>query len=388
MIGRLLKRRAADMSAAMKIVLLNDTSGHPNWGCIATSTGLKTLVCARWPEASFEAFPAESLPWKRLSPVRRYLERRIARAISTPSIPALLERALGDFGVDLARLDQADLVIMNGEGMIHSRSGHLVRLLGSLEYARRSGAQVAVVNQTVDVTPGEWKADLLSTVYSDLPLVCARDNASLALLHRLGIGHAILMPDAAFSTPCPSPDAIREVAGRLGLPEAFIAVTGSSALSKRDVDLFGSVLRKVRAMFDLPVVLLASTKTDLRLGEALVARGEDLRILDASLDWRDAVCVIATARGLVGGRFHPMVFAALVGTPQIGFEGNTHKVRGLMEMLDYPLGEASWRDEAGQEKALTALARDGRALAVSSEDSAARLAKGLACAENWSRLGL
>lgn len=372
----------------MKIVLLNDTSGHPNWGCIATSTGLKALVCARWPEATFEAFPAESLPWKRLSPVRRYLERRIARAISTPSIPAQLERALGDFGVDLARLHQADLVIMNGEGMIHSRSGHLVRLLGSLEYARRSGAQVAVVNQTVDVTPGEWTADLLSSVYGGLPLVCARDSASLGLLHRLGVKHAALMPDAAFSTPRPSPDAIREAAGRLGLPEAFIAMTGSSALSKRDAGLFGSVLRKVRATFDLPVVLLASTKTDLRLGEALVARGEELRILDASLEWRDVVCVIAAARGLVGGRFHPMIFAALVGTPQIGFEGNTHKVKGLMEMLNYPPGETGWRDEAGQDKALATLVRDGKVLAASVEVEAAVLAQSLARAENWSALGL
>ncbi len=176
------------MSAAMKIVLLNDTSGHPNWGCIATCNGLKTLIRSRWPEASLEALPAESLPWKRLSPGRRYLERRIARAILTPSTPARLERALGGFGVDLAPLRQADLVIMNGEGMIHSRSGHLVRLLGSLEFARRSGARVAVVNQTVDVTPGEWKADLLSTVYSDLPLVCVRDSESLSLLHRLALG--------------------------------------------------------------------------------------------------------------------------------------------------------------------------------------------------------
>ena len=39
------------------------------------------------------------------------------------------------------------------------------------------------------------------------------------------------------------------------------------------------------------------------------------------------------AQILVGGRFHPTILAALVGTPFVAVPSNTHKMAGLMEML-------------------------------------------------------
>jgi polysaccharide pyruvyl transferase WcaK-like protein len=55
--------------------------------------------------------------------------------------------------------------------------------------------------------------------------------------------------------------------------------------------------------------------------------------------------VIAGSEMLVGGRFHLAIFAALQGTPVVPFEGNTHKIKGLVELLAYPIGSIEWKEQ-------------------------------------------
>lgn len=358
----------------MKILLLNDTSGHANWGCVATSAGLKSLIHNQWPAADFTASPAEKVPFRKLPVVRHYLERRISRAITEPDGTSRLTRALSLYGFDPSQLSESDVVIVNGEGMMHSRSGHLIRLLGILDLARHLGCRTAVINQTVDVDPLSDKAALLSAVYKGLDVVWVRDTDSLELLHRLGVAQARMVPDAAFAVAIPDRARVASVVAKLALPDRFVAMTGSSALSKRDGALFESVFCKVRATFDLPVIILASTKTDLKLAQALQDQYPAVRIVDSSVDYLDIVAILSAADALIGGRFHPTIFAALTGTPVLGFCGNTHKISGMLKMINYPVDEVTWKDSDMQDQALRRLLQEGPLLAEGLKTNAQRLA--------------
>jgi len=344
----------------MKVTLLNDTSGHANWGCVATSAGLKSLIHANWPKADLKAYSAERLPFPKRPLRRARLNRKIAAAILNPDRPDDLKKALAKFRFDFGWLTSADCVIVNGEGMIHAKSGHLIRLLGILEYAHRQGHMTAIVNQTVDLDATSPKAALLSEVYGHLETVMVRDTDSLSLLKGLGIAATRLVPDAAFATAMPTAQEIEALRGKLDLPRRFVAITGSSALTKADSKTFAEICGKASTLFRLPLVILASTKTDLRLAQKLAATDPDLRIIDASTNYRDVVAIIAAAEALIGGRFHPIIFASLAGTPILGLAGNTHKIGGLLKYLDYDLGEVIWSDEVKLDGTLTRL-RDDRA---------------------------
>lgn len=363
----------------MKVVLLNDTSAHANWGCVATSSGLKALIAARWPKALFQAFPAERLAYKRISFFRSHLERQIFHSIMGEDDEVgrtrSLSRALTRFKFDVARLRDTDVLILNGEGMMHGRSGHLVRLLGILELARRLGCQVAVVNQSVDVDPASDKGALLARVYRGLDVVCVRDMDSLDLLNDMGVGNASLVPDAAFATPAPDADGIDAIVQSHGLPDRFVAMTGSSLLSKKDGSVFASVCCKVRQAFDLPVVIFASTRTDIRLYEFVRDLYDDVYVIDARTDYRDVVALLSRAEALIGGRFHPTIFAAIAGAPVLGFAGNTHKISGMLKMMDYSIGEVSWFDGEAQDKALVQLVSERSSLADHLKDSAQRVTR-------------
>jgi polysaccharide pyruvyl transferase WcaK-like protein len=50
--------------------------------------------------------------------------------------------------------------------------------------------------------------------------------------------------------------------------------------------------------------------------------------------FRELTAIQSLAEIVVGGRFHPTILAALVGTPFVAVPSNTHKMAGLMEMLD------------------------------------------------------
>lgn len=357
----------------MKVTLLNDTSGHANWGCVATSAGLKALIHANWPKADTKAYPAELLPYPNRPLRRRRLNRKITKAILTPDRPDDLASALETFRFDFGWLTNADYVIVNGEGMIHAKSGHLIRLLGILEYARRQGHKTAIVNQTVDLDPESDKAALLAQVYTHLDAVLVRDNDSLALLQGLGIDKARLVPDAAFATSAPNVQEIEAVRAKLGLPRRFVAITGSSALSKTDGSKFAEICDKVAATFRLPLVILASTKTDLRLAQSLPTAETGPTIIDASTGYRDVVAVIAAAQALVGGRFHPMIFACLAATPLLGLAGNTHKIGGLLKYLDYPISEVVWGDSSAIDQALSRLSDEQATLSNALQTRAAAL---------------
>jgi polysaccharide pyruvyl transferase WcaK-like protein len=257
----------------------------------------------------------------------------------------------------------------NGEGMIHERSAHATRLAGALALAARLGRRVGVVNQTVDLREGGDRAAAIACAYRRLDIVEARDAASVAALQGWGVAQARLVPDAAFVAPWPGMDGDSGLEpSSLGLPARYVAVTASSALSRRDLEPFRRICAAASAAFKAPAIAIASAKTDLRLARRL---GVPMVTASASLD--QAIAAIAGAKALVGGRYHPMILAARAGVPIVGLDGNTFKSSGLLRLLDYPIASVRWDDPAAQGLAIERAALGRATLSPALRANAARL---------------
>jgi polysaccharide pyruvyl transferase WcaK-like protein len=332
----------------MNIWLIHDTSGSINWGCVATTGGIRRSLTQRWPDAQITAFKPWPLPFRRIRQLRKPFEWRLMRRLLDPQCTTdQLRAALASLNCRLPDGPLPDRVYINGEGAMHHRSSHLTSLLGAAMLIKRLGGWVAVVNQSIDLGTHEDLRRVVAQVFAAVDHVTVRDPLSLRQLQSLGVGAARLVPDAAFALE-PMDDA--EASQRthsMNLPGAYVALTGSSALGERSAAAMQAMAAAVKQAADLPLVMLASTKTDQALGRALCKRDASIRLIESpAAGYRDAVAVIRKARMLVGGRFHPMIFAALQGVPIVALEGNTHKLDGLIEMLGYPAPVLCWGGEA------------------------------------------
>ena len=332
----------------MRVAYFVDSSDAVNWGGQATSAGMRHLVATSYPHATFLPLKFGALPFRHATFLRALLEHAVLWAVRARH-DAWLMRLLRWYGVDTRLLSQFDVVCFNGEGAIHQRSGHFFRLLGLLQAFKLAGVRVYALNQTVDVdTSGGRHAELLQRVYPGLDRVAVREPVSWRVLQRLGISSE-LVGDAAYALPRLSQAELAARAARFNLPQGFIGITATSAMKRNAA----SLAKMRRLMTELaatgrPLVFLANTKTDLYLAERL-SHGRTLRVIDyTQADYLDAMAVIASATLVVGGRQHPNIFAAKYGVPFIGLAGNTHKMAGVVELLNYPVPALSWDHADGE----------------------------------------
>lgn len=342
----------------MKVAYYVDTSSAVNWGGQATSAGIRHLVEKTYPGAEFVPLRFRRLPFRNATYLRRLLDVAIWGAVRYDKL-SLLVRLLHWYGIDRDIYERFDVVCFNGEGAIHDRSGHVFRLLGSLYAFKKHGARVYSVNQTVDVRPDGLAASLIRLVYPVLDRVAVREPRSLALMQSLGL-QSELVGDAAYALPVMPPDEREARFKRHGIERPFIAVTASSFL-RRDSQSVAKVDRLLQTLAELDtgLVFLANTKTDLYIARQLQQKYA-LKIVDYEMaDYLDAIAIISMAALVVGGRQHPNIFAAKYKVPFVGMDGNTHKMRGVAELLNYPLPVFRWDFEKAELLAAARKALDG-----------------------------
>jgi len=359
----------------MRISILNDTSKNSNWGCAATVHGLRQSLAYVFNPSVMDSIELQPLPYKKIKLLRNRSVSAVARCLADP------QHTTGQLATQLEKLNfkntdgpLPDLLVLNGEGGIHSKSGHLMRFLGVAKLFKELGARVSAVNQSVDLGVNSREAKILGIVYRSLDFVSVREPISLRLLQQIGVHDAVLVPDAAFSVTLATQDEKNEVASRLELPERYVCLTGSSDITKRSGNIFLKLYECLKQVSGLPVVMMASTKTDRALAKILRAHDPSVMVMTDDYDYRSALAVISGADLLVGGRFHPTIFAAREGTPVVPFKGNTHKMEGLMELLSYPIDPIDWHDLADCETQIKYALNDhqalGQLLAVNSEQRA------------------
>jgi hypothetical protein len=375
----------------MKLLFVADNSTEQNWGCRATSFALRRMVASRHEITGTitRALLKSPLTVPRAGATRAHAElvRRLRRPRvgRTPVLGGLVFGAIDTLGVihppthdseadaallwDLRdrspkaraiveRIEACDGIVVNGEGeMIFSSPARptLLQTLAICALAKQRGKPVFYLNGMISRAPDGTA--LSETVASaarvlDGAVVSVRDARSQATaVDLLPALKPAFHADALFTwyrqfahaaDDRYDPSALIAAFDRTGTPrprptdQPYLAISGSSLAARNQraaADAYTLLAERLKTV-GLPVLLVATCGGDDFLG--VVARRTGLPFLPAATPILAGAAVMANARLLVSGRWHPSIMAALGGTPSVFLGSNSHKTFSLQELLDYP----------------------------------------------------
>lgn len=238
-------------------------------------------------------------------------------AAGTPSICPSMRRAIQD----------ADIVMINGEGTLHHGRRRARWLINAIEYAKSRNKPVALVNALYQDNPESW-----NPVVSELDIVCARDALSAAQLSAATGRKVDYMGDLAlYHEAFSSPERTRS--GTLFGDSVYIRTT------RQLLAAAGTVSRRA------PVRVMPITKR-YRLPGSNCSAAYDLQTIYSYYCHRKAPryrkivsfaasqqAYMEALRGFalsVTGRFHALCFALLTRTPFIAVASNSWKMDAII----------------------------------------------------------
>lgn len=375
----------------MKLVLVADNSTEQNWGCRATSFALRRMIASRHEitgtitRALLKA--PLTAPRAGLEPAHAVLVRRLRRpkVRRTPVLGKLVFDAIGLLGdihepthdseadaallwdlrdrspkarAIVSRIEACDAIVVNGEGeMIFSTPARptLLQTLAICALATRLGKRIFYINGMVSRAPG-GTANLATVAATARTLgdaiVSVRDHLSLETAAELlptikpafhadalftWYRHFAANDGAAYDASALVPFFDRTGAVRPAVTDRpYIAVSGSSLAARNQpaaADGYTLLAERLKSL-GLPVLLVATCGGDDFL--EVVARRTGLPFLPVATPIMAGAAVMANARLLVSGRWHPSIMAALGGTPCVFLGSNSHKTYSLQQLLEYP----------------------------------------------------
>jgi polysaccharide pyruvyl transferase WcaK-like protein len=226
------------------------------------------------------------------------------------------------------RLAQSDVVIVNGEGTLHSDKKTAIALAQSAAFCRERGIPCFLINSVYQGN-GEEMAHLVR----QFDRVFVRESLSQAELRKHGIESEVV-PDMTLSHPN-LPRAARN--GILvtdssnddaaALLHEFFNRTGQAELATLSTPL--PVSQSLRMAIARVMGRRASKWWGLKRHRPGRSR---CKLFDAApLEQVDDLFRRISSKSLiVTGRFHMVCMALLAGTPFIALRGNTHKIEGLL----------------------------------------------------------
>jgi hypothetical protein len=353
-----------------KILLLNDTSGIENWGCQASAEGLASILEAHIPGLELRAWSQEKLARtfssvklpllptiyrpvggshsrKRVRagfrggsrpaspadtifpPNANYYELSRQRWLSEPSHPLIAELS--------SELQSVDLVLHNAELLNFSHNaisqrGAFICWLASIEY----GIPAGMINQTTPPIEGDpVMRGVLRRVCPELAPVTVRETRSFEAMGAWGIA-CELVPDPAFWFTESEFDAgafsrWRREHNLEG--QRYFCLSASSGLPVAGgAGSFTCLIRDLQRAVPHAVLLAAGGGGWLM--KAAAAKISNCHVYDGPYPalWP----LLQHAEFLVSGHYHNLIFAAMVGCPFVPLAGISHKIQGLLELLEWP----------------------------------------------------
>lgn len=311
-----------------KIAFLNDTTDWCHWGCTCTSTAIRDQLVDNGVEVM--PIPAED----------------IRECINPPGDFDQFDDV--NFFRDFATanremfevINDAELVVINGEGVLHGISKTAINLL-YIAYVTRVFMRkpVHIINHSCypedrDTGESEPAKVFYRKVYEAIDGVVIRESISADLIGQLGI--KVVRSFDCLPLYIDRHYLKTKTNNEQGKTKTVV-ITGSEAISEHAFPAVCEYIKKLVA--DGYVVNLLSgakdnlSNSDLKFREALRYQnlpGWNLIIATSAEKWLDT---IECADLLVSGRFHHSIAAAFLQTPLIAIESNTPKIRALMNML-------------------------------------------------------
>lgn len=353
----------------MNILLINDNSGHVNWGAQASPPALIEIIRYSLPEADITTLSHAWLTTssqRRMSPAlggrvipeknRGRLARRVVNRSSKlekfyPEVAddfdcwaeEWLSRRVGGQADEFLNLaEKADIVVYNGENSIYRNTPEGCHGIFLLWLAKtRLGKPACIVNHTChqnDVRP--IMTGMIQLTFPKLDLVATREPRSLANLQSLDITNAQCFPDVVFALrsqdyPRDRVDQWRQQ--QVLTDQSYFCLSASGLpVSKPHGAWDGEVttlVRELKTTLGLQAVLIAKDPWCLFLEE--VAKRTDSLYFGPEHEFHDLWPLLEGASFLVSGHYHYVIFGSMVGCPFIPLTVNNHKMQGLCEMLEW-----------------------------------------------------
>jgi polysaccharide pyruvyl transferase WcaK-like protein len=351
----------------MRVLLINDTSAHRNWGAQATPVALLALITRHFSDPVITRLPHSWLTrsfrrvrvpfgWgpvfidDRADSVFSCLMRRYSR--EEAYFPAVwddfnhfadewMAGRGGPPGVQFIALARAaDLVLYNAENSIYRNTEEGCHGLFLLWLAKtRLGKPGCVINHTAHLTDVKpVMRTMVQMVYPVLDLVGVREICSLRNLEALGIPNAQLFADVVFSLPVP--DSTQQTTGfaTAATPFFCLSASGLPASAPRG-EWEGEVSRLVHALKTVvPHAVLVAKDTHCQFLEAVAHRTGSL-YFGPEHDFAELWPLFQKAVFQITGHFHNTIFGAMVGCPFVPLSVNNHKMKGLCEDLEWQIRE-------------------------------------------------
>jgi polysaccharide pyruvyl transferase WcaK-like protein len=256
------------------------------------------------------------------------------------------------------RVVAADVLVVNGEGDIVLTTPprrEVLMMLGLIELALQLGKRISITNSMVSDCPETGRnaetAGHIARAFRRCDAVVVRDSESLALVGEICPEiQCRLLPDALFEfgnrtdaqvsglaatldllVPFAADDAVRAV----NLRQPYCCVGGSAAAPRdvrRALNAFKTLAQRLQTL-DMPLVMVQSDAQDIFLREVAAETGA--AFVPAEISIHAAAALLANARVLVSGRYHPSIMASLGGTPCVFLGSSAHKMRSVQSVLGY-----------------------------------------------------
>jgi polysaccharide pyruvyl transferase WcaK-like protein len=308
-----------------RILLLMDNRGDANWGSQATTNALVGLLTERFPGAEIRGVP-RSAARPSSSYVRRFATSLALRIVDGRGSDWALRTLTSTWS---EQFEWADLVVVNGEGTLHPQPQAQRWICSIIGLARKFKKPYWIVNCSL-MCRGDKTEWIYRALLSEAAHVSVREPVSWREVQAMGID-VVQAADCAFLTE-PSPELeARQILQQAGITGAFAVMTGSASVKRWDLDHQRSVVAALKQR-GLEVLYTHSDRHDVVNYAAL---GLSIPVVSHNeASYRQLTAIQGLAEIVVGGRFHPSILAAMVGTPFVALPSNTHKMSGVMEMLD------------------------------------------------------
>lgn len=303
---------------SVTILLLNDTRLDPNPGCQATVRGLIDQL------ARLTDLPIQTRPlgdgYQYFSPL---VERRKAHTPTAWDIAVTQRLGDGDFR---AAIERADLVVANLEGTFHHHTVGALALGGALAAAHRLNRRVWAVNGSVEAIE-PW---LLESALSPCEIVAVREPCSHRWLNAQGLSSRLSTDCAFLSDAFVSRASHATSRTALYTPGVLARLPGprsEPALAIRD-------MQALAARGFTPIYFQVDAE-EAPIADLVRQSGWDVRrAADTPLE--QFASLLRSVDLVVSGRYHVLIFGAMVGVPIVAKPSNTWKVEGVMELFGRP----------------------------------------------------
>jgi polysaccharide pyruvyl transferase WcaK-like protein len=358
--------------AHVRIALLMDNRRDENWGSQATTTALVRLLQDAYPGAEIVGV-SRSATRPRNGLTRRLVERLAPQVALRDAWGSAAGRWCAQqlVGSWLPTVRGADLIVVNGEGTLHSQKQTLRWLPALACVADFAAAPLWIVNTTIEVEIPSHRP-LFSRVLQKADRLVVREPYSYDVAKSLGAA-PIAGADCALLADGAEDAEVDSLLQSIGVGPEFAVMTGSAVVERWNPDAQAAIAREVLGA-GLDVVYVASTGEDRRNHSRAFASLRVPMLTNDDVGYRAIVGLIRRAKIFVGGRFHLIIFAAKAGTPFVAVPSNTHKTVGLLRLLSAEDRLFEMADGGGQLKCVRSTLASGCSRASEVQRRAERLA--------------